>query len=131
MEAAIEDNRTRIFRLLEALENGKLTADDVSPRVSELKSIIKALELKRDKIITTKKNEIPTIDLVQVKTYVADLRQLLSESEVVQRKGFLKSFIKRIEMKFPKVKIEYTVPLKPEEFSPSEEVLSFDAFNWE
>lgn len=39
---------------------------------------------------------VAELDAERIKSYVLDLRQLLDESEVVEKKAFLKSFIKRI-----------------------------------
>ncbi|GAI81368.1 unnamed protein product, partial [marine sediment metagenome] len=48
----------------------------------------------------------------EVKEYVSDLKNLLSNGTIIEQKSFIKSFIKRIEINLPKVMIDYTVPLK-------------------
>ena len=130
LEQHIGENRTRVIRLLEALETGKLSVDDVSSRISELKAAIKTMELKRDRLMSIDQPNVPAVDMNQLKEYVADLRELLLKSEAIQRKSFLKSFIKRIRIAYPKVVIEYTIPVKAEDTGPSEEVLSIDSFLW-
>ena len=46
-----------------------------------------------------------------VKTYAQDLRGLLEESDFTERKAFLRSFIKRIEVNEEQVTIHYHLPL--------------------
>ena len=48
-----------------------------------------------------------------VREYVEDLKQLLSESGVVEKKVFLKSFIERIGVGESEAKITYTIPMPP------------------
>ena len=123
IETNITENRSRIDKLLDALETGKLSVDEISPRVNELKSTIKALEAKRDALINKSGHQNYLLNYDQVTTYVNDLRILLEDSTLTQRKSFLRSFIKQIIVNYPKVTIEYTIPLRPGESCPSEEVL--------
>ena len=43
-----------------------------------------------------------------------DLRNLLEESEVAQRKAFLRSFVKKIVVDKAKVKLYYNLPVPPD-----------------
>ena len=45
--------------------------------------------------------------------YVKDLKQLLEESELVEKKAFLKSFVERIEVDESEAKVIYTIPMPP------------------
>ena len=62
----------------------------------------------------------------QLKPYVEDLREALIKGKICERKGFLRSFIKQITINYPRLEIEYTIPLPvPHKETPSrEEVLS-------
>ncbi len=57
---------------------------------------------------------VQKIDEALVRDYVADLRQLLESSEITQRKAFLKSFLKRIEIDGQTVTMHYTLPMPPD-----------------
>ena len=51
------------------------------------------------------------VDASIVKTYASDLHILLEESEISERKAFLKSFIKKITVDGEKVTVNYKLPL--------------------
>jgi len=53
--------------------------------------------------------EVDDIDIV--KSYIRDLKSLLEESDIIERKAFLRSFIKRIEINGSRVIINYNIPL--------------------
>tara|TARA_B100002003_G_scaffold213394_1_gene211034 strand:+ start:216 stop:617 length:402 start_codon:yes stop_codon:yes gene_type:complete len=54
---------------------------------------------------------IEEVDIDTVKSYTRDLRSLLEESDMTERKAFLRSFIKRIEINKDKVIVHYHLPL--------------------
>ena len=54
---------------------------------------------------------IEEVDIDTVKSYTRDLRSLLEESDMTERKAFLRSFIKRIEINKDKVIVYYHLPL--------------------
>lgn len=45
--------------------------------------------------------------------YVDDLRGLLESSSIIEQRGFLKSFVERIEVGDSQVKMYYIVPMPP------------------
>ena len=53
----------------------------------------------------------PCVQGILTKTYAQDLRSLLEESDFTERKAFLHSFIKRIEVNKGQVTIHYSLPL--------------------
>ena len=54
------------------------------------------------------------LDIDAVRSYVEDLRNLLDESEVSQRKAFLRSFVKKIVVDKEKVRLYYNIPVPPD-----------------
>jgi len=54
------------------------------------------------------------IDIDAVHSYVMDLQNILDESEVAQRKAFLRSFVKKIVVEKEKVKLYYNLPVPPD-----------------
>lgn len=54
---------------------------------------------------------VKDLDTEKVKSYVSDLRQLLEETEAVERKSFLRSFVKKIVVDEMQVTIYYTLPI--------------------
>ncbi len=54
------------------------------------------------------------LDTEAVNSYVTDLRNILGESEVAQRKAFLRSFVKKIMVEKERVKLYYNLPVPPD-----------------
>ncbi len=71
--------------------------DELAPRIKELKS--KQDQLSKSKILAEAElvaQGVRELDQEAIRRYVADLRQILEEAAVVERKSFLRSFTKRI-----------------------------------
>jgi site-specific DNA recombinase len=52
-------------------------------------------------------------DEATVSAFVKDLRNLLAEGSLTERKSFVRSFIKEIKVTGNQVQIFYTIPLSP------------------
>ena len=63
---------------------------------------------------------VKDLDKETIKSYVSDLRQLLEETEAVERKSFLRSFVKKIVVEDMQVTIYSTLPM-PKDSSDREE----------
>ena len=48
-----------------------------------------------------------------MRDYVDDLRGLLDRSSIIEQRGFLKSFVERIEVGDSEVNMHYTIPMPP------------------
>ena len=57
--------------------------------------------------------ETRTADTATVTHYVQDLRDVLSNSSLAERKSFIKSFVKEIRVTGDKALLNYTTPLPP------------------
>jgi len=53
-------------------------------------------------------------DLETVTRYVDDLRTLLEESSLTERKSFIRSFVREVKVTSDEVLLTYTMPLPPE-----------------
>ena len=105
----------RLARLYDALESGKLDLNDLAPRIRELRA--KQDELSKTRVLAEVEITLQgyqQLDVDAVRSYVTDLRNLLDESEVAQRKVFLRSFVKKIVVGKEKVKLYYTLPVPPD-----------------
>ena len=78
----------------------------------------------KGKVIQPDRVKIEMTD-VQIRPYVKDLRETLIKGKICERKRFLRTFIKQIAVDYPRLEIEYTIPLPiPHKETPSnEEVL--------
>ena len=52
-------------------------------------------------------------DIAAITRYVDDLRNLLSESSLAERKSFIKSFVREVKVTGDKALLNYTIPLPP------------------
>jgi len=60
-----------------------------------------------------KERKLELADAATVTRYVQDLRNLLSESSLAERKSFIKSFVKEVRVTGDKALLNYTIPLPP------------------
>ena len=129
-DAELKDVKARLSRLYDALETGKFGLDDLAPRIKELKRRQDELSKTRVQIEADMVVQgIEQVDIDTVKAYAQDLRSLLEESDFTQRKAFLRSFIKRIEINKKQVTIQYHLPLPPgDKEKVTVEILPIDTF---
>jgi hypothetical protein len=116
IDADLRDVTARLSRLYDALETGKLELDDLAPRIRELKN--RQDELSKAKVQVEAElvvQGVEQVDLAMVKAYAQDLRSLLKEADFAERKVFLRSFIKRIEVNQKQVTIHYNLPMPQDE----------------
>ena len=112
----LREIKARLSRLYDVLETGKLSLDELAPRIRELKKrqdeLGKArIQIEADMIV----QGVEEVDMDVVKSYTRDLKALIEESDIAERKSFLRSFIKRIEINRNEVVVHYHLPLPQNE----------------
>ena len=111
-DAELRDVQVRLSRLYDVLETGKLSLDELAPRIRELRSRQDELSKNRIQIEADMVAQgVEEVDIDIVKSYMRDLKSLLEESDITERKAFLRSFIKRIEIDKDKATVHYHLPL--------------------
>ncbi len=115
IDAELSDVRARLSKLYDALETGKLSLDDLSPRLKQQKvhqdELMKArVQVEADMVV----EGVQHVELETVKAYAQDLRNLLEEADFVQSKAFLRSFVKKVIINEDKAKIQYRLPMPPD-----------------
>ena len=111
----IADTSSRLERLYDALETGILRLEDLAPRIQQLRcrqEQLQATRLELEQHLSDKRVELA--DLATVTHYVGDLRNILSEGSLAERKVFIRSFVKEVTVTGKKVALTYTMPLPPE-----------------
>jgi hypothetical protein len=109
---------SRLERLYDALETGKVGLDDLAPRIQQLRHRQEQLQSRKWELEALLSDR--TVELADVETVtrcVDDLRGLLEESDLVERKSFIKSFVKEVKVTGDEVVLTYTVPLPPKGIS--------------
>ena len=115
LNAQIFEVDSRLGKLYDALETGEFKGGELAPRIKTLSH--KKDELQKAKTEAEEALRYRTLELADpevVRGYVQDLRQLLEESSIVERKTFLKSFVERIEVDNSDMKVVYTIPMPPD-----------------
>ena len=108
----IDNVNQRLERLYDALETGSLQLSDLAPRIQRLRQRQEQLHSARwelENLLSDRKVELA--DLETVENYVEDLRNLLEESPLAERKSFIKSFVREMRVNGTKVLLIYTIPL--------------------
>ncbi len=122
----LKDVDTRLERLYDALETGKLKLDELAPRISSLVVRKKELQQAIAKVKTENYEPIGPTDIETLKLYVNGLREILGSAEVLQQKAFMRNFIKSIDVSKLEVTIHYTLPMPPRnEYDETVGVLGF------
>ncbi|MHB9155716.1 MAG: recombinase family protein [Endomicrobiales bacterium] len=126
VDRQIENLKQRLDNLYSAIETGKLTIDDIAPRIKEVKAQIELLNNRRiDLLNNVQAPQTPPFGMDTLKTYVNDLTDLLLNSTVLEKKTFLRSFIQKVTVHYPRLEIDYTFPLPMKKTEPhTNEVLS-------
>ncbi len=112
INAELRDIRARLSKLYDALETGKLELNDLAPRIRELKTRQDELSKARVQVEAEMlARGVEQVDVDMVKTYAQDLRALLNQADLTERKAFLRSFVKRIEVNKKQVTVHYNLPI--------------------
>jgi site-specific DNA recombinase len=111
IDAQIDGLQGRLDRLCEVLETGHVSAADVGPRLKALRDQIAAAEARKAALASEDSAPVKLSD-ADVKRRVRDLRQLLERGSVVERKAWLRQWLKRVVVdKKADVIAEYLIPL--------------------
>ena len=115
---SISDTGLYLNRLYDAIETGKTELDDLMPRIRELQEHQNQLQARKCEIechLSDRKVEMA--DLETVSEYIDDFYSLLNEGSFLERKAFIRSFIKEIKVTGNEVEINYTVPVLPDKLN--------------
>ncbi len=110
----IADVDRRLERLYDALETGKIQLADLVPRIQQLRQRQEQLQAARWEVeqqLSDRRVELA--DAETVARYISDLRNLLSESPLAERKSFFRSFVKEVKVTGGEVLLTYTIPMPP------------------
>ena len=112
LAAQITDIDRRLSRLYGALETGKVTVDDLGPRIAELSSRKAQVQQGIGELTrVAEAKEGLVADLATAKRHVEGLSALLEEVSFGEQKAFLRSFVRSIDVSPEKVLIRYTLPI--------------------
>ena len=108
----IADVERRLDRLYDAIETGKVTEADISLRIREHKEHKeKGIARKWELEWQLKERRVELADMEIVTRYVEDLRNVLNEGSLTERRSFIKSFVTEAVVTNNEVGLEYTFPM--------------------
>jgi DNA invertase Pin-like site-specific DNA recombinase len=114
IEKEIIDAGGRLHHLYDAIETGKINLDDLGPRIHQLRDRQNMLQNRKEElllILSGQKAEVPSRE--EVTEYARELRKLLEESSLVERKAFIRSFVKEVKVTGDDVSLTYMLPMLP------------------
>jgi len=114
----IIDVSHRLEHLYDAIETGMIGLGDLAPRIQELKGRQEKLQARKVQIesyLSDRRIELASPQVVS--RYVGDLRNLLTNSSLTERRAFIRSFVKEVKVTGDEVLLTYTMPLLPKETS--------------
>ena len=116
IEKELESVNQKLLKYHLAFEKGSMSGEDAAPRIRELRSEQTRLQRMSDEALALQDHsDLQTIDAKQLLDYVGDLKDLLSKGTLMERKSFLRSFVKRIGFEPGQISIDYTIPMHAEQ----------------
>lgn len=108
----LDDINQRLAKLYDALETSRLELDDLAPRIQELRHRqVQLLSVKAELEQKLSDRRVYLADMETVTHYMKDLRNLLDSSPLMERKSFIRSFIKEARVTGSEVALTYTIPM--------------------
>jgi site-specific DNA recombinase len=101
----------RLERLYDAIETGKLGLGDLAVRIRELRNQQEKLQARKIVIeaqISDRKVELA--DMASLSSSIDDLHALLNEGTLIERKAFIRSFIKDVRVTGNEAVMNYIMP---------------------
>jgi len=111
----IASTSQRLGRLYDALETGKLSLEDLAPRIQELRQRQQKLQASKweaEALLSDRRVQLA--DLATMTEYVDDLRNLLTYSSLAEQRTFIRSFVKEVKVTGKGVLLTCTLPLPPQ-----------------
>lgn len=110
-EKQLVEAKKKLDHLIDAVENGQAVAADLADRIHERTMQCDLMETQKMELgQKLKGGTVEFISHAAVLAYVDNLRSLLDNGTIAERRAFLRSFINRIEIFPDEVVIKYRVP---------------------
>ena len=111
-EGERRDVESRLDRLYEALETGTLGLEDLAPRIKSLRQqqehLLDSTEQLREEL---RSNRPVSLNIEAIRNHVRELREVLEQGSTAERRAFIKSFVKGIEITGGDALMTYSLPL--------------------
>jgi len=115
IDSEIEQWQGRLERLYDFVETRAIDPARMGNRIAEVQDKIE--ELRRAKLEIEQALHTRRLEPIEpriVLDYVKDLKEFLDESNIFERRAFLRSFIESIDVDDHQITLNYTLPLPPD-----------------
>lgn len=112
LDEEADDVERRLDRLYDALETGLLSMEDLAPRIRALRE--RQERLKQARVLAeveVNDRSMAEIDIGEVKEHIVELQELLALGTIAERRSFISSFVKEIEIYGSEAAMTYTMPI--------------------
>ena len=111
VERELSEIEGRLGRLYDALETGLLSIDALAPRINPAREGQESLLQKRSQIaLDGSSSRDLSSDFNLTPEDLDDLRRILDEGSPAERRGFVRSFVREVEVGDSTATVTYTVP---------------------
>ena len=123
IESELADVLGRLDRLYDIVETTDMHVDDFKPRIRSLRERQERLESAAEgaRAILAQRNSVLE-DVETITAYAQDVRKFLQKSELTERRAFIETFVKEIELLPDNAVVRYTVPMPDDSLIPAKKV---------
>lgn len=115
VDSEIEQWQGRLEHLYNFVETRSIEPVRMAQRITAVQDKIEEMRRVRLEIETAlQTRRLEPLDPRTVLDYVKDLKEFLEESKIFERRAFLRSFIESIEVDDGRIRLNYTLPLPPD-----------------
>jgi site-specific DNA recombinase len=109
------DTNQRLGRLYDAIETGKRGLEDLVGRIRELRQQLEHLQARKMEVeINMSDKRVELVDLDTITAYVSEMEEILNESRLTEKRSFVRSFIKEIQVSGNEALMTYSLPIPPD-----------------
>ena len=122
IESELADVLGRLDRLYDIVKTTDMHVDDFKPRIRALRERQERLESAAEGARTILAQRTTVLDEVKTITdYALDIRKFLQKSELTERRAFIETFVKEIELLPDNAVVRYTVPMPDDSLIPAKQ----------
>ena len=111
-ESELSDVRRRLERLYNLVETTDMDIDDFKPRIRDHRERQERLEVAAEEArAMLSQRRVVLDDVKTITAYAEDMSEFLNESELAERRAFIETFVKEIEVRPGNAVVRYTIPM--------------------
>ena len=119
IESELEDVKSKLGRIWHVIETTDIDMADASDRIKEHRARQSCLEdetAEARAVLTQRRSVLDDVNTIAA--YAKEMRDILNESELTERKAFIESFVKEIVVMPGDAILRYTVPMPSDSLIP-------------